>query len=98
MPTVRRHLLIAGQVQGVYFRDSLRRLAVEHAVAGWVRNVPDGRVEAVLEGESEAVARLVAWAHHGPPEAVVSQVDVYDEPTEGLREFLVLPTPRRVGG
>lgn len=95
---VRRRLLIAGRVQGVYFRDTLRRLAAEQDVAGWVRNIPDGRVEAVLEGPERAVARLVAWAHHGPPAAVVSRVDEHDEPVEGLDAFSVLPSPRGVGG
>jgi len=60
-------------------------------VAGWVRNRPDGAVEAVFEGESDAVAALVAWCERGPRGADVESVDVVDEPTEGLRGFEIRP-------
>jgi acylphosphatase len=85
----RRHLVVAGRVQGVWFRDSMRREAERHAVAGWVRNLPDGRVEAVLEGEDEAVERMTQWCHRGPPGARVTAVEPRDEPPEGLRGFRI---------
>lgn len=81
--------MIHGRVQGVYFRDSLRRLAEEHGVSGWAKNAPDGTVEAVFEGEGDAVERLVSFAQTGPPEARVSDVDVHEEEPEGLSGFSV---------
>jgi acylphosphatase len=63
-------------VQGVYFRAETCRRAEEAGVAGWVRNLPDGSVEAVLEGEEEAVSRLIAWSRRGPDGARVDAVDV----------------------
>jgi acylphosphatase len=89
VPVVRYRVLISGRVQGVFFRDTARRLAEESGVAGWVRNLPDGRVEAVFEGPDEEVRKLVEWAHSGPPWAVVDDVAVQSEPPEGLAAFLV---------
>jgi acylphosphatase len=86
---VRYRVLVSGRVQGVYFRAVCRRMAVEHDVTGWVRNLPDGRVEAVFEGTAEGVRRLVDWARHGPRGAVVSDVTVAAEPPEGLATFVV---------
>ena len=86
---VRKRLLVSGQVQGVWFRDTCQRLAAEHGVAGWVRNLHDGRVEAVFEGPADEVDRLVAWAHHGPRAAVVADVAVCVEQPEGLTAFVV---------
>jgi acylphosphatase len=86
---VRYRVLISGRVQGVFFRDTCRRLAEQSGVAGWVRNLPDGRVEAVFEGPDEEVRRLVAWARSGPRLAVVDDVAVQSEPPEGLAAFLV---------
>jgi acylphosphatase len=86
---VRYRVLISGRVQGVFFRDTCRRLAEQSGVAGWVRNLPDGRVEAVFEGPDEEVRRLVAWARGGPRLAVVDDVAVQSEPPEGLAAFLV---------
>ena len=80
---VRVHLLVAGQVQGVSFRaytvDEARRLGVQ----GWVRNLPDGRVEAEAEGEHKAVEALVAWCRHGPSAARVDGVEVQWRPFRG---------------
>jgi len=87
MPTVRTRVIVDGVVQGVFFRDSTRRTAQAEHVAGWVRNLPDGRVEAVFEGDSEAVARVVRWARVGPPHAVVTSLDEFAEPPEGLLGF-----------
>jgi acylphosphatase len=86
---VRSRLLISGRVQGVFFRDSLRRLAEEAGVAGWVRNLPDGRVEAVLQGPESEVGRLTDWARHGPRRADVEHVEVQAEPPEELTGFVV---------
>ena len=87
--TVRRHVVVSGRVQGVFYRDTCRREAERLGVTGWVRNRDDGRVEAVFEGPAQAVAELVAWAHHGPPSAGVASVEVRDEPPEGLAGFRV---------
>lgn len=86
---MRKRVVIHGQVQGVFFRDSTRRLAEQHGVAGWARNNWDGTVEAVFEGEPDAVERLVAFAREGPRGAVVQDVDVHDEDEEGLQGFSV---------
>ncbi len=86
---VRRHVVVHGQVQGVFFRDTASRLARRHGVAGWVRNNPDGTVEAVFEGEGEAVERLVEFCHEGPRGAQVESIDVFDEEAEGLSGFSV---------
>lgn len=86
---IRNHVLISGQVQGVCFRDAYRRLALRHGVSGWVRNLPDGRVEAVLEGPPDGVHRLVEWAHEGPAAATVTGVAVREERPEGLGSFVI---------
>ena len=78
---------MSGLVQGVFFRDSCRREAGRHGVAGWVRNTPDGTVEAVFEGPADAVAAMVRWVHQGPPDAVVHDVQAIQEQPEGLRDF-----------
>jgi len=84
---IRRRVVIHGYVQGVFFRDSTRRLAEREGVAGWVRNRPDGAVEAVFEGEPEAVERLVRFAREGPRDARVDRAEVAEEELEGLRGF-----------
>ena len=84
---IRRRVVIHGHVQGVFFRDSTRRLAEREGVAGWVRNRGDGSVEAVFEGEPEAVERLVRFAREGPRGAQVEHADVAEEGPEGLRGF-----------
>ena len=86
---IRRRIIVHGHVQGVFFRDSTQRLAEREGVAGWVRNRADGAVEAVFEGEPEAVERLVRFAREGPRGAQVERVDVADEEPEGLRGFVV---------
>jgi acylphosphatase len=84
---VRRRVIAHGHVQGVFFRDSVRRLAERHGVAGWVRNNRDGTVEGVFEGDGEAVERLVAFMRAGPRGAHVDRIDVRDEQPEGLAGF-----------
>ena len=86
---MRRRVVVHGLVQGVFFRDTVRRHAQSRGVAGWVRNNPDGTVEAVFEGEPEAVERLVAFVHEGPSGALVERVEVVDEADEGLAGFSV---------
>ncbi len=88
MKTVR--LRAHGRVQGVFFRDSMRAEAERLGVAGWVRNDPDGSVEAVVSGEPAAIDALVAWAHDGPSGARVERLDVSDAPPgDELRGFEV---------
>ena len=86
---IRYRVLIRGRVQGVFFRDTCQRMALKHGVNGWVRNLPDGRVEAVFEGRAEDVNRLVDWARRGPSRAVVADVAVQAEQPEGLSTFLI---------
>ena len=88
MAAVRVRVIVEGRVQGVFFRDSTRREALSRGVAGWVRNLPGGRVEAVFEGEPEAVASAIAWIRRGPERALVTDVEQFDgEQPEGLVGF-----------
>ena len=86
---IRRRVVVSGRVQGVFFRDSCQREAARAGVGGWVRNRPDGRVEAVFEGDDAAVERLVAWCRIGPPRADVDRVEVTEEEPAGERGFAV---------
>lgn len=86
---LRRRVVVRGNVQGVWFRESTRRLAERHGVTGWVRNRPDGAVEAVFEGGGDAVERLVEFCRTGPPDAAVASVEETAEPLECLRGFAV---------
>ena len=86
---IRRHVIVHGLVQGVFFRETVRRHAVAAGVAGWVRNTREGTVEAVLEGETAAVEALVTLCHKGPRGARVDRVDVLDESPEGVVGFAV---------
>lgn len=85
----RRHVLIYGYVQGVGFRFGVERAAKSRGVAGWVRNRPDGAVEAVFEGELEDVEVLVEFCRRGPRGAEVERVEVEEESAEGLTGFRV---------
>jgi len=73
---IAHHLIICGRVQGVSYRESMRIEAERLGVAGWVRNRRDGSVEAMVQGDEDAVAALVAWARHGPPAAKVSTIEI----------------------
>jgi acylphosphatase len=88
-PHVRRRVVVRGQVQGVWFRESTRRLAERHGVAGWIQNRADGAVEGIFEGDDDAVARLVDFCRLGPQGAVVAGLDETDEPPAGLCGFTV---------
>jgi acylphosphatase len=85
--TARKRVRAHGRVQGVFFRDTLRRAAQREGVAGWAINRSDGTVEAVLEGEEEAVGRLVELCRSGPGHADVERLEVADEDPEGLAGF-----------
>ena len=78
----RARVVVNGRVQGVGYRQHAAAEAQRLGVTGWVRNCRDGRVEAVFEGEADAVGRMVDWCRHGPPRAVVTSVDISDEPPE----------------
>ena len=86
---VRRRVVVHGNVQGVFFRDSARRDAEARGVAGWITNRPDGAVEAVFEGDPDGVAALVEFCRHGPRGADVDSVDETSEEPEGLNGFEV---------
>jgi acylphosphatase len=84
---IRRRVIVHGFVQGVFFRDTVRRRAVAAGVAGWVRNNSDGTVEAVFEGERDQVERLVALCREGPPGSRVDRVEVIAEEPESAIGF-----------
>ena len=91
----RARVIVSGQVQGVFFRDSTRREATRQGLTGWVRNLPDGRVEMLFEGEEAAVRRLVDWCRRGPPDARVTDVTVeWAEATGQFDRFTIERTPR----
>lgn len=83
MSTRRTHLQISGKVQGVTYRESARREAARLGLAGWVRNCPDGSVEAVAEGAAASLEAFIAWCRRGPAFAQVASVEVQDEPPRG---------------
>ena len=80
MASVRAHVLVTGYVQGVFYRHTAAKRARAKGLRGWIRNLPDGRVEAVIEGEEQAVRDLVEWCRSGPPHASVEDVEVSWEP------------------
>ena len=83
MSLARVHIFVGGRVQGVFFRQNMRNVARGLSLTGWVRNLYDGRVEAVAEGEKEKIERLLLWCHRGPPHAQVSDVEVIFEDYTG---------------
>jgi len=94
MASARAHVFISGRVQGVSFRYATYHEARRHGVVGWVRNRADGRVEALFEGEAEAVRRLVQWCHVGPPGADVDGVETgWTAPTGEFNAFAIERTP-----
>ena len=86
---VARRVVVHGSVQGVFFRDTMRRKAQSRGVSGWVRNNPDGTVEALFEGDAEAVESMVAFAREGPRGAQVDRVDVEEAQPEGADGFQI---------
>lgn len=87
---LRYRVRVTGRVQGVWYRETCRRRAVAVDVAGWVRNNADGTVEAVIEGEPPSLVQLLAWMRSGPRRAVVTDVDVREEPPQGEQGFSVM--------
>ena len=83
MTKQRIRIFVTGKVQGVFFRQALKVMAIKNDVFGWVRNLEDGRVEAVLEGDDEKVARLIEWSHGGPANARVEDVEIINESFTG---------------
>ena len=83
----RRHVVVTGDVQGVSFRDATRQEAEQAGLAGWVRNRDDGSVEAVFEGDADAVERLVEWCRSGPSSADVDDVELTEAEAEGESGF-----------
>lgn len=91
MNNQRIHIFISGKVQGVFFRQAMKVMAIKNNVTGWVRNLEDGRVEAILEGNAEKVDSLVEWAHTGPANARVKNVKIFNESYSGcFTDFSVL--------
>jgi len=87
---LRRHVYIEGRVQGVFFRANTLDRAESLGLTGWVRNLPDGRVEAVFEGEESKIKEMIAWCHQGPPAAVVRKVDVTAEDYLGTEKDFII--------
>ena len=85
--TVRRHVTVHGDVQGVFFRETARRRATEAGVSGWIANRSDGSVEAVFEGPADAVEQLVEFCNEGPTAASVERVEAREEQPQGLSGF-----------
>ncbi len=79
MSSQRVRLFVTGKVQGVFFRQALKVMAKKNGIFGWVKNLKDGRVEAVLEGDVEKINRLIEWAHGGPANARVEDVEIRNE-------------------
>lgn len=89
MSRTRAHVFVSGRVQGVYYRATTREEARKRGLDGWVRNLEDGRVEAVFEGPEAAVEEIVEWCHDGSPAANVEAVDVEYESPEDIEGFRV---------
>ena len=89
MTRKRAHVYVSGQVQGVFFRATTRDMAQEQGVDGWVKNLDDGRVEAVFEGDPEAVDAMVDFCYEGSEMASVSTVEVTEEEPEGIDDFQI---------
>ena len=87
---IRRRVVVHGRVQGVFFRDTVRRMAHSRGVAGWVANRGDGAVEAVFEGDSEAVESMLRFCRRGPERAVVDRVEESEQEPEGLEGFRIV--------
>ncbi len=86
----RMHVIISGRVQGVFFRAYARETAVSLKLTGWVRNLYDGSVEAVFEGENSNVQAMLEWCKKGPPHAIVKHVDATEEPyKDEFRDFRI---------
>jgi acylphosphatase len=83
MTKFRVHIWVTGRVQGVYFRYAVEELALNRGITGWVRNLPDGQVEGVFEGDEPKVKEILTYCHRGPQYAKVDHVEVREEPFRG---------------
>jgi acylphosphatase len=91
MTQLRMHVFVEGKVQGVSFRSHTRKIALNNYITGWIKNLSDGRVEAVLEGNEENLKKVIAWCLRGPERAVVQNVVVIKEPFQDeFNEFLIV--------
>ncbi len=91
MSNQRIRIIVTGKVQGVFFRQALKVMAKKNDVFGWVKNLENGRVEAILEGDEEKINRLVEWLHGGPANARVEDVEIHNEKFSGeFKKFDVL--------
>ncbi len=90
MTLARVHIYVSGRVQGVFYRSNTRRKALELGITGWVRNLPDGRVEIVAEGEREKLLSLIEWCRRGPPLARVEDLEVIWEKPRGEFESFTI--------
>ncbi|MBM4346480.1 MAG: acylphosphatase [Deltaproteobacteria bacterium] len=90
---IQTHVLVTGRVQGVSYRAATRKMALQLNLRGWVRNLPDGRVEAVFAGVEPSVHAMVAWCQRGPLHAAVSDVATARQPIEAFSGFDIRPTP-----
>ena len=86
---ISRRVRVHGRVQGVFFRDTARRVATDAGVAGWIANRDDGTVEALLEGDEAAVERVIEFCRHGPEGAAVERVEVSEAEPEGRQGFTI---------
>ncbi len=87
---VKAHVFVSGIVQGVFFRFETMKIARLKHVTGWVRNLPDGRVEAVFEGEKSDVEEMLSFCRRGPPGAIVKNIKIYwEEPTGEFKDFKI---------
>ncbi|MFP4045893.1 MAG: acylphosphatase [Candidatus Aenigmatarchaeota archaeon] len=90
MSRARAHLFISGLVQGVFFRKNTKRQAKKRDLVGWVRNLDDGRVEAVFEGEKDNLEGMIEWCHQGPRLADIERVETeWEDPTDELESFRI---------
>ncbi|MFL6482317.1 MAG: acylphosphatase [Nitrososphaera sp.] len=86
----RAHVFIRGKVQGVYFRQNTKQVATKHKVNGWVRNLLDGRVEAIFEGDNIDVNKVIEWCHVGPPNSIVDDVEVsFEKDNDEFASFTI---------
>lgn len=83
MAVERVHVFVSGRVQGVFFRQAMKAKAIQNSVTGWVRNLKDGRVEAIMEGKDDNIINMVEWCHGGPANAIVNEVEIHKETYKG---------------
>lgn len=84
------HITINGKVQGIWFRANTKQKAEQLGITGWVKNIPNGSVEAIFEGEENCIKEMIDWCQHGPPQAKVENIEIKEQSiTNGFDEFLI---------